>query len=101
MGYNLIYIKKIEILQKSVSPKPTDANAKVVTMLKQAISKLRNIQPKIGGIGGGTCAAYFRKTDIPAAVWSTIDETAHQPNEYTKTQNLTNDAKIYTYLMIN
>jgi succinyl-diaminopimelate desuccinylase len=89
---------KIEIVQKTVAPKPTDANAKIVIMLKDAIRSVRGIEPKLGGIGGGTCAAYFREIDIPAVVWSTIDETAHQPNEYTKITNLVNDTKIYAHL---
>jgi len=91
---------KIEIttVQKSVAPKPTDANAKIVKMLRDAIVKTRGIEPKIGGIGGGTCAAFFRKINIPAVVWSTVDETAHQPNEYAKTENMINDAKIFAYL---
>jgi succinyl-diaminopimelate desuccinylase len=92
---------RIEILQKSVAPKPTDARAKIVSMLTEAIKKIRGVEPKVGGIGGGTCAAYFRKIDAPAVVWSTIDETAHQPNEYTKIENLLNDAKIYAFLMIS
>lgn len=89
---------KIEIVQKTVAPKPTDPNARIVTLLKEAIAKTRGIQPKIGGIGGGTCAAYFRQIGIPAVVWSTIDETAHQPNEYTKIANLISDTKTYAYL---
>ena len=92
---------KIEIVQKSVAPKPTDANAKIVIMLTEAIKKLGGVEPKVGGIGGGTCAAYFRKIDAPAVVWSTIDETAHQPNEYTKIKNMINDAKIYALLMVS
>jgi succinyl-diaminopimelate desuccinylase len=88
----------IEIVQKTVAPKPTDPNAQIVTLLKEAIAKTRGIQPKIGGIGGGTCAAYFRQIGIPAVVWSTIDETAHQPNENTKIINLLNDTKTYAYL---
>jgi succinyl-diaminopimelate desuccinylase len=67
-------------------------------MLTEAIKKLRGVEPKIGGIGGGTCAAFFRKIDVPAVVWSTIDETAHQPNEYTKIENIVNDAKIFAFL---
>jgi succinyl-diaminopimelate desuccinylase len=67
-------------------------------MLKEAIKKVRGIEPKVGGIGGGTCAAFFRKVDIPAVVWSTIDETAHQPNEYAKTENLLADAKVFAFL---
>jgi succinyl-diaminopimelate desuccinylase len=92
---------KIEILQKSVAPKPTDANSKIVRMLKEAIKNARGIEPKVGGIGGGTCAAFFRKIDIPAVVWSTIDETAHQPNEYAKIENIVNDAKTYAHLIVS
>jgi len=92
---------KIEVLQKTVAPKPTDANSKIVTMLKEAIRKVKGTEPKVGGIGGGTCAAYFRKIDVSAVVWSTIDETGHQPNEYAKIENLTNDAKVFAYLAIS
>jgi succinyl-diaminopimelate desuccinylase len=92
---------KIEILQKTVAPKPTDASAKIVSMLTEAVRTLRRTEPKVGGIGGGTCAAYFRKIGVPAVVWSTVDETAHQPNEYSKIGNLINDAKIYAFVMIS
>ena len=89
---------KIEVLHKNVAPKPTDANSKIVVMLKDAIQKVRGIEPKVGGIGGGTCAAFFRKIEAPAVVWSTIDETAHQPNEYAKIENLVSDAKVFAFL---
>jgi succinyl-diaminopimelate desuccinylase len=92
---------KIELLHKSDAPKPTDANAEAVTVLKSAIRTLRGLEPKVGGIGGGTCAAFFRRIGVPAVVWCTIDETAHQPNEYTKTENLANDAKIFAFLAIS
>jgi len=91
---------KIEVLQKTVAPKPTDTNSKIVTMLKEAVRKARDLEPKIGGIGGGTCAAFFRRIDVPAVVWSTVDETAHQPNEYAKIDNMVNDAKIFTFLAL-
>ena len=89
---------KIEVLHKSVAPKPTDANSKIVVMSKDAIKQVRGIEPKVGGIGGGTCAAFFRKIEAPAVVWSTIDETAHQPNEYAKIENLVSDAKVFAFL---
>ena len=91
----------IELTQKTVAPKPTDANAKIVLMLKEAINSVRHLKPKVGGIGGGTCAAFFRRIDIPAVVWSTVDEMAHQPNEYAKIENLVNDAKIFASLAIS
>ncbi len=91
---------KIEIVSKNNAPKPTSADAKAVSLLKHAITDLRKVEPKVGGIGGGTCAAYFRKAGIPAVVWSTIDETAHQPNEYAKINNIINDAKIYALIAL-
>ena len=92
---------KIEVLSKSVAPKPTDPNSKIVTLLREAIEKVRGIKPRIGGIGGGTCAAFFRKIGIPAVVWSTVDETAHQPNEYSKIDNLVEDSKIFAFLAVS
>ena len=92
---------RINVLSRSVAPKPTDPNSKIVIMLRKAIKVLRGIEPKVGGIGGGTCAAFFRRINIPAVVWSTIDETAHQPNEYSKIKNLVNDAKVFASLAIS
>jgi succinyl-diaminopimelate desuccinylase len=86
---------RFEPVQKTLAPKPTDANAKIVKMLERAITNTKGVKPTVGGIGGGTCAAYFRRKGLPAAVWSTIDEIAHQPNEYTKIENLINDTKVY------
>ncbi len=90
-----ITIKK---LQETVAPKETFREARINTMLQQAIQKVRRVTPKIGGIGGGTCAAYFRKAGIPAVVWSTSDEMAHQPNEYARINNLVNDSIVFTLL---
>jgi len=91
---------KIEVLRKSVAPKPTDVSSKIVVKLKEAIEKVRRTKPKVGGIGGGTCAAFFRRIKVPAVVWSTIDELAHQPNEYAKIENLIDDAKVFAFLTI-
>lgn len=88
----------VQIVQKSVAPKPTDAKARVVKALEEVIENVRKVKPKVGGIGGGTCAAFFRKINVPAVVWCTIDETAHQPNEYSKIKNLVDDAKAYAQL---
>jgi succinyl-diaminopimelate desuccinylase len=91
----------VTIAQKTIAPKPTDANSKIVLMLEETIRKIRGKTPKIGGIGGGTCAAYFREKNIPAVVWSTCDETAHQPNEYAIIQNILDDAKIFATLAVS
>jgi len=89
---------EVEVVDKTIAPKPTDANARVVVMLKEAIRKSLKVKPQVGGIGGGTCAAYFREAGIPAVVWGKMDEVAHEPNEYSKVENLVSEANVYAYL---
>jgi succinyl-diaminopimelate desuccinylase len=88
----------LEILQKQVAPKMLDGEAEIVTMLKAALKRARGFDATVGGIGGGSCAAFFRKAGIPAALWSTVDDVAHQPDEYSKIANMVADAKIFALL---
>jgi succinyl-diaminopimelate desuccinylase len=91
----------LELLQKQSSPMLEVDNAEVVLRLKSAIKEVRGIDADVGGIGGGSCAAFFRKQGIPAVVWSTIDELAHQPNEYAKVSNMVADAKVFAVLAMS
>jgi succinyl-diaminopimelate desuccinylase len=91
----------LEVLQKQIAPKLKVDNAEIVALLKTAIKESRGLDARVGGIGGGTCAAFFRQIGIPAVVWSTVDEVAHQPNEYAKVENMVNDAKIFALLAIS
>jgi succinyl-diaminopimelate desuccinylase len=58
------------------------------------------VDPVVGGIGGGTCAAFFRSQGIPAAVWAQEVDTAHMPNEYAVIEHMTNEAKVFAHLML-
>jgi len=91
---------RVEVLQRLDAPAPTPKDSEIVKLLQKAIKEFRGKDVKIGGIGGGTFAAYFRKLGIPAVVWATLDEMAHQPNEYTKIENMVEDAKIMTALAL-
>lgn len=90
----------VEILQKQSAPREVNAESEIVLLLKEALKQTRGLNAVVGGIGGGTCAAYFRKQGIPAAVWSTIDEVAHQPDEYAKVANMVEDAKVFALLAL-
>ncbi|MEM3832005.1 MAG: M20 family metallo-hydrolase [Thermoprotei archaeon] len=90
----------IEIVQRNDPAPPTPGDSDVVKRLSSAIEMLRGFKPKLMGIGGGTVAAFFRKQGIPAAVWSTLDEVAHQPNEYSKIGNIVADAKVFALASI-
>ena len=83
-----------EFLQKVEAPAPTPTDARIVTNLARSLVEI-GITPRMGGIGGGTFAAMLRELGIPAAVWSTIDEVAHQANEYAIVANLVQDTKVF------
>ncbi len=72
-----------EATQKEQAPAPTSQNAEVVRKLRESLKNKRGSETSVIGIGGGTCAAYFRKKGFDAAVWSTtVAECAHKPDEY-------------------
>ncbi|MEM2021464.1 MAG: M20 family metallo-hydrolase, partial [Zestosphaera sp.] len=91
---------RLEVVERLDSPPPTPPDSLIVRLLERAIKELRGREVRVGGIGGGTFAAYFRRLGIPAVVWSTVDETAHQPNEYSKIENLVEDAKVMAALAL-
>ncbi|MGD0689019.1 MAG: M20 family metallo-hydrolase [Candidatus Bathyarchaeia archaeon] len=93
----------IEIYQvqheDNTNPTPTDSE--IVQKLKAALKVLRGIDAKPIGIGGGTVGLYFRRKGIQTAVWSTLEDMAHQPNEYCKIDNIVNDAKVFVHVAMN
>ncbi|HEX9261558.1 MAG TPA: M20 family metallo-hydrolase [Candidatus Bathyarchaeia archaeon] len=91
---------KLELLMKQASPKPMVGSEEVVNLLRKALKEARGFDARVGGIGGGSCAAFFREAGIPAIVWSTVDEVMHQPNEYTIIENMVSDAKVYALMML-
>ena len=86
------------ILQRADSAGTTDKNSEVVQKLLKTLREKRKIEPKLVGIGGGTCAAILRRKGYPAVVWSTLDPVEHSPNEYCKIENLINDAIVFAQI---
>lgn len=85
-------------LQREENTNPTPMESPIVRALKTALKELRGLDAKPIGIGGGTVGAFFRRKGMDTAVWSTIDDMAHQPNEYCKIKNIVDDAKVFAYL---
>ncbi len=73
---------KIEVVNKVQAPPATKTDAPVVKALQKAIWAVHHKKAFPYGIGGGTVAAFFRQAGLPAAVWLTSSDTAHQPNEF-------------------
>ncbi len=90
---------KIEISfeQAEQAAPATSIDAPIVYLLKSGISKVYKRKARPQGIGGGTVAAILRRQGFPVAVWSTMDEVGHQPDEYCLIENMLNDAKVFAW----
>ena len=90
-----------EILQEAQAATPTDKNSPIVIALQTAIKETLKIEPKVYGIGGGTVAAFFRRLNLPVVVYSKLNESAHQPNEYCLLSNILSDSKVFMATLMN
>ncbi len=91
---------EVEPVQELPSAPPTDPEAPVVMALKRAIREVYGREATPRGIGGGTVAAFFRQVGLPAAVWMTVSDTAHQPNEFCLLSNLLGDARVLAHVFL-
>ncbi len=87
-----------EELLRSDAPDATSPDSLVATNLVQVLKEL-GIEAYCGGIGGGTCAAMLRRQHIPAVVWATVDDLAHQANEYAVFDNIIQDISVFISLV--
>jgi succinyl-diaminopimelate desuccinylase len=90
-----------EAFHRQDATEPTPSDAPVVKALARAIRRITGKEAKPMGIGGGTVAAFFRKAGLPAAVWCTVSDSAHQPNEYCLISNILSDAKIFASIYLD
>ena len=86
---------KFEEVEKEPAGPATAEDSEVATLLGRTVSKISRVKPRFVGIGGQTVGNLFRREGIPTAVWSTIDDVPHEPNEYAKIANLINDTKVF------
>ena len=86
--------------QEEAAAPPTPADAPVVQAIRRAMQELRGVECRPMGIGGGTVAAYFRHAGFPAAVWATIADVAHEPDEYCLISNMVEDTKVFAHVAL-
>ena len=80
--------------------RPTPADAPVVKLLSEVVREVCGVDPRPVGIGGGTVGAYLRNAGIDSVVWSRMDDTAHQPDEYALLDNILDGARVMALLML-
>ena len=87
--------------QGVVSGKPSDPNTDNYRTFVGSIRQARGIDVSAVGIGGGTCANFFRLAGMNAYVWGSDGGTLHQPNEYVVIRTMMDDAKAFAAIMYN
>ncbi|MDR2509940.1 MAG: M20 family metallo-hydrolase [Spirochaetaceae bacterium] len=85
---------------QSVESRPTPDGAPVVTRLAAAVEEVLGVKPRPVGIGGGTVGAFLRNAGIDAAVWSKMEDTAHNPNESAIVSNILDGAKVMALMAL-
>ncbi|MDR0448648.1 MAG: M20 family metallo-hydrolase [Treponema sp.] len=85
---------------QQVESQATPEDSPLVSMLSAAVKEIYGTSTRPVGVGGATVGSFLRKKGIHCVVWSRIDDTAHQPNEYTLITNILGDAKVIALLML-
>jgi succinyl-diaminopimelate desuccinylase len=89
---------EITEIQRHVSGKVSSTEGEVFESLMDSIESITGKRPKPVGVGGATCANFFRKEGYDAYVWEYGGGTLHGPNEYVEIDSLVIDAKVFASL---
>jgi succinyl-diaminopimelate desuccinylase len=80
--------------------RPTAVDAPLVKLLSKIVKEVCRVETRPVGIGGGTVGACLRNVGIDSVVWSRMDDTAHQPNEYALLDNILAGARVMALLRL-
>lgn len=89
----------VEIVEKHDAGKPSRTDTGVFSAMADSIESVVGVRPSGIGIGGGTCANFFRQRGFDAYVWQYGGGTLHAPNENVPVKNLVIDAKVYATMI--
>lgn len=88
----------VEVEQRTYAGKPSRTDTEEYKAFRGSVMSVIGKEPETVGVGGGTCANFFRLAGLDAYVWQTGGGSLHQPNEYCDLDNLISDAKVYATL---
>ena len=89
---------RVTELVRHVSGGASSTETQAYKALSDAVLSVTGTRPKAVGVGGGTCANFFRLRGYNAYVWQCGGGTLHGPNEYVELSNLITDAKVFATL---
>ncbi len=87
--------------QGAVTGRMSDPTTENYRKFAESIKQARGLDVEAVGIGGGTCANFFRLKGMNAYVWGSDGGTLHQPNEYVIIKTMMDDAKAFAAMMYN
>lgn len=89
---------RIKEIQRHISGKPSSTESETFGSLMDSIESITGQRPRPVGVGGATCANFFRNEGYDAYVWEYGGGTLHGPNEYVVIDNIITDAKVFASL---
>lgn len=88
----------IREIQRHQSGKQSSTEDPAYLALRDSVKHVTGREPTPVGVGGATCANFFRVKGYNAYVWETGGGTLHTPNEYVEIENIITDAKVFATL---
>ncbi len=88
----------VKEIQRHASGKQSSTTSETYLALRDSIRYVTGVEPTPVGVGGATCANFFRANGYDAYVWETGGGTLHTPNEYVEIDNIITDAKVFATL---
>lgn len=74
----------------------TSPNSNVVLGFSNAVQRVLKVSPRLGGMGGNTCAAFFRAAGFQTVVWGKNQGTAHSANEFARVSDIFDSIRVYS-----
>ncbi len=89
----------VEVIERHDAGRPSSTDTPGFVALADSIESVIGVRPEGIGVGGGTCANFFRQKGLDAYVWQIGGGTLHAPNENVPVENLVIDSKVYATLI--
>jgi succinyl-diaminopimelate desuccinylase len=84
-----------EVERKTLAGAPSATDTEEFAVFLEAVRSVAEGDVETVGVGGGTCANFFRLRGLNAYIWQFGGGSLHQPNEYVEIDNIVKDAKVY------
>lgn len=85
-------------IQRHQAGTPSSTESSEYLALKESVKQVTGKEPSPVGVGGATCANFFRVRGYDAYVWETGGGSLHGPNEFVEIDNIITDAKVFAAL---